>query len=411
MATRSFISSAPVVAQVNAITVGGTPATSQVYAVTINNKAVSYVALVTDTNITIAAALQALLALSFITEFQEVTWTVLSNVITGTMKNAGQPFINTSSATGTGTLVTVETAGSGPSDVSIATNWSGATLPTTGDAVVFENNSANANQNLQAFAGVVFASVTVKASFTGQLGLPAINASGYQEYRQTAFQSAATVQTIGDGTGSGSGLISLDNQTYQTVLNIHGAGNAAINGSAAITWIGTDAANVVNITKGTLDVAYLAGMVATIATLNQDYQTNVQSDAVVRLGVGATITTVNKSGGTLEVNCAVTTLTQLNGITTIVSGVVTTLDNLGGTVYQQGNGTMTTAIIGSGTLDFTRGAGAITVTTVKIYGGVTLLDTTRRVTWTNPVNLEQCSIPDVTIDLGTNISLAVGNAA
>jgi hypothetical protein len=412
VATRSFIASAPTVAQVNTIAVGGTAATSQIYSCTINDKTLGYTALVSDSNATIAAALQAILALSFITEFQEVTWTVLSNVITGTMKNAGQTFANTSSATGTGTLVTATAvANSGPSDISVATNWSGATLPATGDFVVFENNSVNACYGLGAFAGVVFASVTQMMSYTGQRGLPAINASGYQEYRTQAMQHAASAIAIGDGTGSGSGLTKDDCQANQTVVNIHGTGNSAVNGSAAYTFMGTHAANVVNITKGSLDVAYFAGAVATIATLNQEYQTNVQSDAVARLGAGCTLTTINKSGGTLEINSAVTTLTQLDGITTIIAGAIATFDNLGGTVYQQGNGTMTAVVAGSGTVDFSRGAGAIAVTTMKIYGGVTLMDPTRRVTWTNPINLEQCSIPDVTIDLGTNIALAITAAS
>src|SRR5262245_47220947 len=114
MATRRWRGDAPKTAQVNTVTVGGTAANGQVYSVTINAKLVAYTANGSDTNNTIAAALKALLAASVIPEFAEVTWTVATNVITGTAKTAGRPFVNTSAATGTGTLVTATaTANSG----------------------------------------------------------------------------------------------------------------------------------------------------------------------------------------------------------------------------------------------------------------------------------------------------------
>src|ERR1700736_2287329 len=115
MATPRWRGDAPAVKQVNTATVGGTAAGGQVYTVTINGKTVSYTAAGGDTNNTIAGALQALLAASTIPEFQEVAWTVATNVITGTSAVAGRPFTNTSSATGTGTLVrATTTASSGP---------------------------------------------------------------------------------------------------------------------------------------------------------------------------------------------------------------------------------------------------------------------------------------------------------
>src|ERR1700691_1519777 len=101
MSTIIYRGDAVTVSQVNTITVGGTPATSQVYTVTFNTKSVTYTATSLDTNITIAAALQVLLAASTISEFTEIIWTVSSAVITATMNanQAGMPFTNTSSAT------------------------------------------------------------------------------------------------------------------------------------------------------------------------------------------------------------------------------------------------------------------------------------------------------------------------
>lgn len=128
------------VAQVNTITVGGTAAATQVYSVTINLKTISYTAIGGDTNSTIAAALRALLAASTIPEFAEVTWTVLTTVITAASKTVGVPFTNTSSATGTGTLVTATTtANTGKYNWDDPDNWSEGRIPAGACATPVQN--------------------------------------------------------------------------------------------------------------------------------------------------------------------------------------------------------------------------------------------------------------------------------
>lgn len=129
MATNRFTANAVLGAQVNTLVLSGTIATSQYYAVAINGKTVSYTALNTDTNALATAALLANLQASTIPEFLEVSWAagVNSTTITGTAQAVGMPFTQTSSATGTGTLVT--TAGiAQPAISSTSTATSGGTL-------------------------------------------------------------------------------------------------------------------------------------------------------------------------------------------------------------------------------------------------------------------------------------------
>lgn len=411
-ATRKWISSAPTVAEVHTITVGGTAAAAQVYSATMNNKVVSYTAIGGDTNTTIAAALAALLAASTITEFTEVAWTVGTTVITGTKNAAGQPFTNTSSATGTGTLVTATTvANSGPSAANIATNWSGATLPTTGDTIVFENNSVDCCFGLDVFNGVVLAAIVQKMSYTGKRGLPEVNAAGYQEYRPTYFQSAAATITIGDGTGSGSGLTKDDTGSAQTAVVVRGTGNSSVNGSAAYCFKGTHASNTFAIVKGSADIAYFAGETANVSGgIQLGFTTNVASDVNVRCGSGVTFATVTQNGGTLETSSNITTIVRKDGTHTILAGTVGTATLEGGTTINKGTGTMTTVTHLGGTLDFSQDQRAITVTTYKGYAGVTLKADFRRVTCTNGFNF-YCSAADVTVDLGIGINLVVTAAA
>ena len=218
--------------------VGGTPAAGQVYTFQIGLRLYSYTALNTDTNATIAAAVEALLAASTWGEFLENTFSVNSATITTVGPASGAPVTITTSATGTGTFVTTQTVTpSSPNDVSIATNYSGGVLPTTGDNLSADHTNTDMLWNLQHFTGVVFASLSLPASFeagptgNGTCGLPTVNSRGsasYVEYRQRAFQCAPTTCTIGnnDGGGSASGFIYLDFGTATVSLAVHNTGSS-----------------------------------------------------------------------------------------------------------------------------------------------------------------------------------------
>ena len=130
---------APFIQQVNTLTVDGLPAPGQVYTVTLGGRTECSIARPGDTNDRIAARLQTQLAASLAPAFQDVIWTVHAHVITGTARTAGNPFSNTSLATGTGTLLTTTTTpNSRPTNCGTPANWSNGMVLATDDEAELE---------------------------------------------------------------------------------------------------------------------------------------------------------------------------------------------------------------------------------------------------------------------------------
>lgn len=402
MASRRWQGKALAVAQVNTITVAGVAAIGQGYSVVINGKTVFYTASGVDTNTTIAAALQVLLAASTIPEFLEVTWTVLTTVITGTAATPGKPFTNTSSATGTGTLVTaITTVSSGPSHWDTAANWSGSAVPVGGDDVFIDNNSDAILYSLDQNA-VTLLSMTIENTFGGKLGLPTVNkdsATGqYYEYREQYLKIGCTTTTIGDQSGVGSGRIKLNNQAVAATVLVHNSGVGLEADLPAVIWKGTHAANVVNANDGSFGAAVFGGEVAVIATLKVG--NSVGSGADVRCGAGVTLTAITISGGSLEVATGFTTLIVQGGTVNQLAGSDTTVTLEAGSFAYQGVGTISTLNCRSGSLaNFGLDPRARTVTAVNIFAGATLLDPQSTI---NPltITLQGCDITEVTVDGG-----------
>jgi hypothetical protein len=211
------------VSQMATHTVGGTPATSQVYTLTSNGKNVTYIALGGDTNTTIAAALVALLNASAIPEIQDATFTSALGVITSVSAIPGVPYTFSTSATGTGTFVTAITqAAAGHEHWGDPTNWTlgripaGACLPpvqatpaavsggsltngTTYYWVVTATNSVGetTKSNQQSLA-ISTPNLTADLSWAYVPG-----ATGYKVYRSTTtntYTTPALVATISSGT-------------------------------------------------------------------------------------------------------------------------------------------------------------------------------------------------------------------
>lgn len=402
MSTRIWRGDAPAVAQVDT----ATPANVEIddiFTLTINGKSVSFTATAaTVANVT--AGLVAAWNASTIPEHAEITATDSTTHVTLTADTAGKPFTLTGSATdggGTDTQtlsVTTTTNCSGPNHWDVAANWSGGAVPVNGDDVVFENSAVSVKYGLDQ-SSVTLDSLTVRQSYTGQIGLPRTNSdagtsSTYIEYRETYLAVGATSVSIGSGDGSGSGRIKLDTGSVQTAIVVYGTGNQAEVGLEALLWKGTHASNTLDVLKGTVGAAVLAGETATLATLRVGYQSNQLGDATVRCGSGVTLTTIDKSGGTLVIESNVTTLTQTAGDLYVRgSAAVTTLNADGGKVFDESTGTMTTANVAAGvTLDFSRQTQSKTVTNCNAYDGATIRDPHKRVTWTNGVDLVRCGL-------------------
>jgi hypothetical protein len=414
MATNRWLGTAVPVSQVNTVTVGGTPASGQAYTVAMGvngSKTVAYTATGSDTNSTIAAALQALLAASTIPEFAEAAWTVSGAVVTGTANTAGYPFSNTSSATGTGTLVTATaTASAGPNDVSTAANWSTGATPTTGDNVYITNTNSSLLYGLSALSGATVSGVTIDSTFTGTIGLPQQNANGYWEYRQRYFQLGVSTFTILTGTGGGSGQVQFDFGSVQVAATVANVGSPSQQGLPAVILKGTNASNTLTVTQGSVGSTIDPGDASTWSTVNIGYQTSQQTDVTMLLGSGCTLTTINQDGGQLTYYGGATTHTQRAGSSTVLgTGAVGALDVEAGTCLYQSTGTITTLTVGdAGTVDFTRNPAARTVTNATVYGGGTLLDGYKSVTFTNAFSCPQgagVTSGGANIDLGTSIHI------
>ena len=415
---------APAVAQVNTIT----PASVTIgntFTVTINGKSVTYTA-AAATVADVVTNMTMLLAACTFPEFQEVTWSANGTTdILATAATAGVPFIQTSSAaTGSGssgnTLTTATpTASGGPADVSTPANYSLGQLPASGDTLNITVTGNPLLYNLQALSGVTLAVGNIDMSFTGSgaagqasIGLPRNNPKGYVEYRQRHLQLPATVWNIGQGPGGGAGRLAIDNGSVQTTLNVfNSATNPSDAGLQVIQFKGTNASNVVNISRGSFSAAYLEGELATIATLNQGYQTNQQSDTSVVLGAGCTLTTINKSGGSLTTYASFTTLNQgpsTAGTTTIAAGTPGAINCSGGMIIYRAVANYTAIVVGEvGVVDFRQciaAPGGVTGTNTTINYGATFLDPAQCVTFTNPMQLN-CRLADITLDLGYNFTL------
>jgi trimeric autotransporter adhesin len=408
MAMNLWRGDAVAVAQIDTITPASV-AVGNTFSIAINGKTVSYTT-AAGTVADVCTGLTALLAASATAEFQEIAWTTDGvTSITATAVSPGVPFAQVSSASGgTAMLSTTHTmASAGPKDWSTPANWSTGSAPAAGDDVVF-TNSANPCLYGLAQSSVGLDSLTVDQSFTGTIGNPRNSTSGYLEYRPTYLSVGAATVTIGGGPGAGSGRIKIDTGSGQSTMNVVSSGSPAENNVKSILWKGTHAANVVNISKGSFAAAYLPGESATIATLNQGFQTNQAGDTDVLLGAGCTLSTINKTGGSLTVNSNVATLKQGPGgagTTVLAAGTPTTIKITGGTVIYRTAGTYASLVVEEkGTVDFSQDPRPKTGTSTTLGAGATLLDPGQAVTFTAPIALE-CALADVTIDLGANFNL------
>ena len=249
-------------------------------------------------------------------------------------------------------------------------------------------------------------SLSAKASFTGDIGLPGRNASGYDEYRQEYLQVGATMITIGQGDGDGSGRIKQDSGATLTTLNIYKTGRRAEAGVPSLLWKGTHASNVVTVNRGDLGVAFFAGEVATILTLNVGYINTPLTDSKVHLGSGVTLTTANIDGGQTTILNAVTTINQTAGEVTVgEDATVGTLNLDGGTCYYKSTGTCTSADIDDGAvLDFRQDGRGRTFMNCTVHRGGAVYDPNGTVDWDSPISCPD-GLDNVTLELGPSVTV------
>jgi hypothetical protein len=409
MTTKIWRGDAPAVAQVDTLTLTGAWAANDTATLTINGKSITFTS-VSNTAAAVIVGLVAAWEASEIPEFAEITAADgAGDTITLTADTAGVPFTCTPAVNtaGDGDMTLANTvANAGPNVLTTAANWSTGAAPASGDDVIFENNANDCLYNLEGLYDQTFATLKIKQSFTGRIGLPKTNAGGYIEYRPTYLKAGFTILDIGDGGGGGSARVNLNSNANSTAT-IHNSGSAEESGIPAIL-VKTATGNLsLYVNRGDVGVAIFGGEAATVPTLNVGYVSNQEGDSVVACGAGVTLTTIVKTGGNLDIQSNATTVTNYAGDVAIRgAATVTTLNLLGGTCYDESSGTFTTVSV-YGIYDRRRSTQAKTITTLSVYRGSEYHDPAGVVTLTNGLYLGNSLITDVVLDLPVDKILTI----
>lgn len=388
MATLRWVGSAPRIAQVTDYLFAGTWEATDIVTLTIGQVTLSVTAGSTTISTIIDTIVTAFNALDpdDYPEFATITASRTSNTLRLTADDAGIPFTCTVATTETGggaadaqtidgatsSSGTDSTACSSPNHWSIASNWSTGAVPVDNDTVIIDGDKPSILYGISQ-SSIDLTALTVYQNFTGTIGLPERNEDGYHEYR-TTYLTLGTVTTlkIGVGEGSGSGRIKINVGSNACTCNVLNTGSPEEQGIPAFLFKGGSASNVLNVTKGSVGAGFLPAETVNLSGgVRIGYRDNQQGDSQVWIGDGATVATINKDGGFLELNSAATTINHEAGEMRFEgSGALGTLNIAGGDVRYNSSGTLTTATVaGDGHLDFSQDMRAKTVTNpVEMYG-------------------------------------------
>lgn len=418
MADRNWIGAAPRIAQVRDFAFGGTwEATDLIRATFPNGKTYDFVAgsTVTATVVSNLADAWTALASADFPEFAELTPSAATATFTLTAATAGRPFevtltpletgggaadAQTIDGAGTASGGTDSTANSSPEQWDIAANWREGAVPVTGDDVTIAGGPS-VRYGLDQSA-VTLASLTIAREWqaTNEIGLPentnmTTPASGYPEYRDRRLKIGATVVDV----ETGSGRVRLDLTPASATVTVRDTGRPA-DGELVAVDLAAAATATVSVLKGDVGVNLLPGDSGTVADLNAAYVDNVDGDARVYLGPDAVLTNLDQSGGYVRVLNGVTTVTKTGG-TLDHRGATTTLRNRGGRLNLIGTGTI--GLLETGGPTYRRGLAAMTVTTLRLFSGAEGGFGEAPVTVTNPMELYECRFAEGPDDRGDDV--------
>lgn len=379
-----------------------------VYTVTINGKSLSFTA-TAGTSANVSDGLVAAWQATTEPEFSEVTPSTSSGLLL-TAITLGVPFTVTASATGGVTATVAEvTAPTGPNWFDNAQNWEGGSLPSAGDALVFELSSVDVLYGLVSTTN--FASLTFDSTFTGAVGLPATNSRGYREYRSRFLKlgdgTSAYAVVIGLGNGRQATRILLDAFDTDAAIQVYGSGNAGAD-ELPIVIKNAGSASTLDQFGGSvkLDADSSATFAAIRVTPGSNSQSRLVSGPLVANGA------VTAAGGDIELQGNSTSITASNraNVRTVLAALCPTVTVGDGARVNWGsseNITTKAVIQSQGTLDFSGSADPKTVAACDIYPGGSLLDPVGVVTFTAGIAVKGSKLSDVVLDLGRNRTVNV----
>jgi hypothetical protein len=352
--------------------------TSQTFTLTINGKNVAYTSGGSDTVAIVAAGIVAAWnALSPLPppEFQELIAAGIGAIgaftgFTVTQKVAGRPTVITAATSGAATFtITNTTVATGPSFFDNAANWNPSGAPANGDTLTFDVGSTPCCYNITTALTTV--TVNVLEGYTGSIGLPAINGSGsqtYAEYRGIYLTLAGGTLLCNCSTLTRGNFSFGAHNTFVRLLNCAQRPDPNV---PTILIIGGNSSSTLDVSKSDFGLNFYAGTTSSFTTVNTGYLTNPANDVKGVVGVGATLVTVNKNGGVLNLKSGATTVTADVG---------------GGTLTVSEAAAITTLSVYAGQFNY-RSTG--TIGTMNLYGK-TIMDCsgdTRAKTITNPINV------------------------
>lgn len=363
-----------------------------------------------------------------IPEFTDVKAEILStatNVVRVIAKTPGKPFTLsvTESTAGTGTAAeTTLVAATGRHFWDNGDNWTGGSVPTSSDTIVFDSGNVSCKYGLPTAAtNLDPVAVKVGLGFTGHLGLPEINRdnanAAYYEYRALApvfddsTDEAGSID-IGGGQGPGSALINLDWIDKDGVtVRVTGTGSAIENVSDyPVNITGSGTTFTIDVSKGHVAIAPRASDAAVLTSILVTNRGNQSSDTRLFVGPGATgtIATFEQLGGEViqEGTNTITALEMHAGRFDwdAAGGTITTANIFGGT-FQAGYGGNITNLNIAGEFIADRSVVTRTVTNAQITRGGLYSDPQRQITLTNGLDVYQCGIGDVEINMGRHFTV------
>jgi len=258
-------------------------------------------------------------------------------------------------------------------DTSTAGNYSGGSLPTTGDDLALLPEYTGAiTQNTYSLQSIAIGDFSVHPGNTSTIG----SFSAYLKLDPDSF------------TFSGTGQAFIDLQSAAIDATVNGSYKTSEPGKRGLYLKGSAIATL-HVSGGDVGLAFIHGETSTA--------TNVKIDSgTLNLGSGATVTNATIHGGTLTTACNIATLNVHGGTVYLdEASAITTLNLYQGTVIHRGTGTITTATITGGVLDMD-GTQSRTITTLKINPGGAINYDPGVVTITNK------SDPDTPISITTS---------
>jgi hypothetical protein len=410
MATRRWLGLAAPTTQIETITVAGSWSTGNTGTVTVNGQDLILTVGAITTTAGIAEALAAAINAANATdslvgtesrnrggqeiaEFTDFSAEASGSTVVLTGNYAGKPFTVSVSDTASGSLSTTTTvAATGPNHADNADNWSGATLPASGDTMQFDMGEVDCLYGLTYFrTSTIDFHLTRTTDYTGQIGLPTVDDDGgYPQYRTRFLQLYDTGglkdMTFVTGANNGTGGVTRLDGASQTVNSLTVLDAGGVNSEAPAVEYAGGTLDALIVRRGYVlidpEQASMAGTTISAVTIGapslQDSETLVVLGDAVLFSAS---TAFNVASGQVTAwssltNATPITVTLYGGSLEAKGANLNTVTVRGGSFTWSGSGTFATFTISvytGATLDLSTDQRSKTFGTLNAYGRSVLL--------------------------------------